>query len=84
MHLSAVTAEAKPSQLFAHQSKVMVCLLPSSLSILLFLYCFAESVNAEMINCLADLILSLHGICLYQNALAQMTKVCQSVVIKEL
>lgn len=38
----------------------------------------------QMINCLAGLILSLRGICLYQNALAQMTKVCQVVVIKEL
>lgn len=76
--LSAVAAEAKPSQLFAHQSWVTVFLLPSSLSTFLFLYCFAESVNAEMINCLADLILSLHGICLYQNAPAQMTRVCQS------
>jgi len=63
---------------------VTVALLPSSLSILLFLYCFAEIMNAEIINCLADLILSVRGICLYQNLLAQMTKVCQSVVIKEL
>lgn len=78
VHLSTVAAEATPRQLFAHQSWVTVSLLPSSLSILLFLYCFAESVNAEMINCLAGPILSVHGICLYQNAPAQMTRVCQS------
>lgn len=35
-----------------------------------FLFCFAESVNVGMTNCLAGLILSLCGICLYQNALA--------------
>lgn len=62
----------------------MVALLPSSPSILLVWFCFAESVNVGMTNCLAGLILSLHGICLYQNAVAQMTKVCQVVVIKEL
>lgn len=84
LHLSTVAAEAKPRQLFAHQRWVMVSLLPSSLSILLFLYCFAESVNTEVINCLADLVLSLHGICLHQNAPAQMTRECQSYVIKEL
>ena len=35
-----------------------MALLPSSPSILLVLFCFAESVNVGMTNCLAGLILS--------------------------
>lgn len=47
-----------------------MALLPSSPSTLLVLFSFAESVDVGMTNCLAGLILSLCGICLYQNALA--------------